>query len=499
MGDPTRGKGDSSQSQPSLWLASNARYVIAGLLLFTLCCRLRLLSASQSIWYDEAYLILNISSKSYLELLGPMKNLQAAPLVFMWLVKLLFACFGPCEWALRLPAAVAGLCGVVVAIPLGKQFAGRAGSVWVVAFTALSFHGFTLANDVKPYAFDLLFTELTLWAGCVYVNHRTRKAWGGLCVLALLGPWCSYPVLFSLGGVGAAWLLVAWQQRQRRVWCELAVYGASGALSCVALWLLVARHQRDPALSAFWQHGFLDCTSLTAFANSTWTLTKGMCQYASTGLGIPLVILSGIGWFVLIRRAKPLFLMLVTALLLALLASALRLYPLDDRLGYFAAPLFWVPSAVAIGALVERLRGRWSWGVLVVMLLLPVSDFGRILPNVWRGYYGPQFRAAFEYFHTQQMPHDYLWQPFVEVYQVYHGPYPRTLHAGDSEETIIRTARGHRIWLITPPDGAIAGHEPVRRLHQRLAESGWVRHHDKAFRQVVVVLYEPKDDADLGK
>ncbi|MDY7021785.1 MAG: hypothetical protein SWJ54_10560, partial [Cyanobacteriota bacterium] len=57
---------------------------------------------NRSLWFDEANLALNIVNRSYLQLLSPLDNNQAAPPGFLWIEKLSIQLFGNNEYALRL-------------------------------------------------------------------------------------------------------------------------------------------------------------------------------------------------------------------------------------------------------------------------------------------------------------------------------------------------------------------------------------------------------------
>ena len=86
-----------------------ATWLCVALVILSIGCRVRLSWVSQSFWYDESYLLLNIQSKNYSELIGRLDHQQAAPPIFLWTLRVLYLRFGLSEWALRLPAAIAAL------------------------------------------------------------------------------------------------------------------------------------------------------------------------------------------------------------------------------------------------------------------------------------------------------------------------------------------------------------------------------------------------------
>src|ERR1700678_2666518 len=84
-------------------------FLAAGLVLLGIGVRVRHYLAAPSYWYDEAYLLLNVFEKNCAELMGPLRDAQAGPPVFLWTLRLLYVVAGPSEWVMRLPAFTASL------------------------------------------------------------------------------------------------------------------------------------------------------------------------------------------------------------------------------------------------------------------------------------------------------------------------------------------------------------------------------------------------------
>src|SRR5579875_505344 len=141
-----------------------SRNILFTLLALGIAARIRQYAACPSFWYDEAYLLLNVYHKSFVELLGPLGDNQAAPPLFLWLLRGLYHFGGGSEWWMRLPALAASLAGLLVMIPLARRVAGPRGRLWAVAFCTFGHHAALHANEVKPYALDFLMTELILLA-----------------------------------------------------------------------------------------------------------------------------------------------------------------------------------------------------------------------------------------------------------------------------------------------------------------------------------------------
>jgi hypothetical protein len=468
-----------------------SRYVLIALFILGVALRIRQYAACPSYWYDEAYLLLNVFHKSFGELLGPLRENQAAPPLFLWLLRGMYQLMGGSEWWMRLPALMASIAGLLVMASWAQRVAGRRSWLWAVAFCALGHHAIAHASEVKPYALDFLMAELVLLAAlrcqAVVSNWRSRIA---LCFLAVLTPWTSYPSVFVLGSASLALLVHGFRHRgtvHGRARILLAcTAGMASAFSTFVLWQSALRHQATPVLRAFWEPSFLDLSSPAAALTWIGRCLNEIGNYGTREMGLPLVVLGLIGAISLRRRPARLV-VLLGPLFLALLASALHLYPLGGRLVFFLLPCVWVLAARGIEVLRRHLsvRSAWlSWGLPTILLAPALLWAGQrfivVTPRC-------QFREAFAYVEARRQPRDVLWVSHPQVYEVYQGRTP-DLSAYSSPARVEQAARTGRLWMIC----AVAG------SHERYTAAETVRRVKAApcaildrrrFRGLEVVLY----------
>ena len=62
----------------------------------------------RAVWHDEAAVVVNVLSLGPGELLGPLRFHEAAPPLFLWLLKAVALTLGDSSLALRLPGQSAG-------------------------------------------------------------------------------------------------------------------------------------------------------------------------------------------------------------------------------------------------------------------------------------------------------------------------------------------------------------------------------------------------------
>jgi hypothetical protein len=473
---------------------SGVAFLLAALVLLGLAARCRHFLAAPSYWYDEAYLLLNVFAKTWAELAGPLDHAQAAPPLYLWLLRALYLLGGRFEMVMRLPSLAASLAAVGLMVPLARRVAGPRGWPWAVALAALSYHGLTHGCEVKPYAGDLLVTECVLLAAAACLDPcagpaARRGGFAGLAALALLAPWLSFPAVFALGAAGLGLLWRAWAEGTWRAWAAWLLITLLAGLSVLALWLVAGAHQESETLHVYWRRYFFDLSSPTAGAAWLADCLVSIGNYATTGMGIPLALLAVAGLAV-VWTASPRFVVLLAGTLVcALAASALHRYPLNDRLVFFAAPCLWLPAAAALGAVARRCRGRLVWvGILLpAAVLLPgAARMGKALASVQPK---TAFREAFAYIQNNRQPGDALWLSHPEVFAVYHGKQPRVFGVATPGPIVWRAARGGRLWMaLTPKIPGVPDFDAIVGL---VHDAGAVPVCEMQFIGLEVVLYEP--------
>jgi hypothetical protein len=481
---------------PGAWLA-------AGLLVLGLAARWRMYLHCPSYWYDEAYLLLNVFTRSCADLLGPLRHDQAAPPLFLLLLRGLYVVGGPAEWVMRLPAFAATLAALALIVPLARLVVGRPGWPWAVGLCAVCHHAVAHGCETKPYTLDLLGSEVALLAAAIVLlpgqSPRSRHlAHAGLLLAALTGPWLSYPSVFTLGAAAAALLLEALRRRDGGMARTGAAVAGLLLASAVALWWVAARHQHTRFLASWWGEFFPDVSSpLHALA---WTvgLLVQVGHYGTTGLGVPLLLLAVPGWLALWRRAPALPVLVAGPLALAWVAGLLRAYPLGDRLLLFAAPCLWLPAAAGAGLCVLgcrrlALRGRpgsaaAGWAVLAGAILLPGAI--RMAKETVTGPALPQFREAFELIHAHRRDGDRLWVSHPQVYEVYRGRPTWLVGSGRPVAEVERAARTGRLWMVFNPQ--LPGLTCFPAVFAAIQAQGSRPVQSYKLEGLEVVLYEPR-------
>jgi len=312
------------------------RSVGVAFVLIGLALRIGWYAADLCVWWDEAWLILNVLDKSFGELIGPLDNNQAAPPVFLWAVKACVVLFGDGTHALRLVPSLASCAALVLVATVGGGYPRPA--AWVAAIL-LAGSSKMLAHgaEVKPYTFDVcVAAALAVWFCRSSDRPLTArlKAAVGLCPLVVL---LVYPGCFLAGGV---WLGLAARARRRT---DVLLLGLAGVATLAAFALVLAgpgAAQQTPVLRAYWHAGFPDWSRPHAVPGWLLSNTAGIFRYCLYPLGTALVPLAAIGFASLWRSGRrDVAVFLAGPLALALVAGLLGKYPFSgSRLHLYAAP-----------------------------------------------------------------------------------------------------------------------------------------------------------------
>lgn len=348
------------------------------------------------LWWDEAFVGVNLLRRGYFDLLRPLDYGQVCPILFLWAELTVVKLLGFSEWTLRLFPLLAAVASVV----LFRHAAGRVlrgiPLVLAVAIFAVSFHPIRHAADVKPYASDLLVALVLLTL--VIEWWRTPERTGWLWALAAFAPLAvatSHPAVFAAGGIGIGLAPAVVRSGRRDTILAYSTFLLSTAGSFLGLYAVFTRAQSTATLSlmqAQWGAAFPPLDGpLTLAAWLVRVHTGGMLAYPCGGengaSGLTLLLFA-IGGVVLWKRGRTTLLWACLAPFgLALVAAALRRYPYGGvahgspaRVMQYLAPAVCLIAGLGAATVLDRIASsrlrfralRLSLTILVVIGVVPL-------------------------------------------------------------------------------------------------------------------------------
>lgn len=353
------------------------------------------------LWDDESFLCVNFISRSYAELMLPLDYHQVAPLLFLWMERLMVRLFGFSEYALRLVPFLCSIASLFVFQRVARSLLSGTSYVFAVAIFAVSYPGIRYAAEAKPYCTDMFVSLLMLLAVVRWREKRDVQILRLLAVLTPLALGLSYPAVFAAGGMSlcVAWVLLS-QRATKSEWVSWIVWNVSIVIS-FAVWFVVVGRIQNAAESQFmgeyWKENFPP-------VSQPWLLPYWMVKiHASDFLAYPFggpnwastatFLICCAGLYRLIRQKQTFALaLLVMPAGLHWMAAALQRYPYGGHVKFsqYLAPMICVTAAVGLAQLLEwrsrmgyseRRSLAWCGGIL---MLIGLSSVGRDLINPYK-------------------------------------------------------------------------------------------------------------------
>lgn len=405
------------------------RAVLLGLLAAGASLRLFQYLANRSLWLDESSIVASVLNRSFGGLLQPLDYGQTAPVGFLFLVKLATTVFGNSEYALRLVPLLAGLAALLASVPVARRYVSRNAVPTAVALFALAPFLIYYASEVKQYSLDVLVSVAVLALAHEVATAQRIETRRAILLMGVggIGVWFSQPSVFMLAGTGlvlGVQALVAGDWQKVRTLIAVAVvwavsFGGSYAASRTGL--------ADPAyMQAFWQSGFMPLAPST-IAEWGWLPISiahvfreplGAMGQDASGMELPQTIAgvvafaAGTIWLARTRDWK--LALLIAPLVMVVIASALRLYPLgatwetSGRVLIFLIPSFvflMAEGAEQLRRQLGRRAGPVVFVVLLALMLIPSATYAVVMV--------PQARAEIKpllgYANAHRTPSDVLY------------------------------------------------------------------------------------------
>jgi hypothetical protein len=459
-------------------------WIIPALVLLGLTLRGYHYLRDRAVWQDEAGLLLTVTARGYGDLfLGRLDYHQAAPPLYLCVLKTVSLLLGDSSYALRLPSFLAGCAALLLFVPVARRWLAPQAVPWAVLLLAGSEQLLWHASEAKAYSVDVLAAVAVLAVPCLRKDDLlfALRAYTLLAPLLLLS---SYPACFLGAGVVVAYLPAAYQRRQARAWLALAALTATMGAVLLLLLLGPVRCQHDAEIHSCWVACMPDWERPWSVPGWMLSAPFEVCRYCAKPLGQVLALLAVPGVWVLWRRGERTVVLLMTVpLALTLAAACVHRYPFGGvRVLAFAAPAILLLGAAGVPPAFAWLgkRSRIACAVLAGLLVLPLASSLEQVVHTWREADVP---AAAAYVRAQRGPDDFILGNDV-AQQYYFRQLGAAFHLLD--ESPPPSPPGNRLWVVMT--AALSREERVR-LAGHLAPAGWHALDEREFAYTTVILF----------
>ena len=410
-----------------------SRYALATYCILFLGISLRLFHYfyNRSLWTDEIYLSAGLVDFSFKELLSkPLPYMQKAPVGFMLITHLFVVLFGKNELALRLYPLLTGIASLFFFLPVARHFLKPFGALVALTVLACATPIIYHSVEAKPYGPDLFITVVLLW---MYVRYRHQTRWKSLLLWGFGGSvavWMSYPSIFVLAGMAMAVGLTNLVKGNWPVIFRLVVPFSMWLLSFSLSYFLFTKEGSDAGWLVFFFYKFDGYFPLQPVSGVVWLLKKAAIffhyplgltwvddlsehtyleRFIQRMTIVP-VILSALGVLYFFKTNKRFLLAVGIILLIAVVASSLRMYPFHERMIVYLAPF----AILLLAGGCDYLRNKtvplkYVGHVLTLLLLFGVlknAVANTLTPYLLSGYKMSYYRQAMHYVETNIKPGD---------------------------------------------------------------------------------------------
>lgn len=392
-----------------------------------------------SFWRDESKLLLNIIHKSFLGLTCHLDYGQEAPLIFLWLYRVIFLAGGQSELTFRFVSLLATICALLLFQKLARNlFYEKSISLFITWLFALSPGVIFFAVQAKQYATDILVSTFLIWlaSSTLFSSNPTTFRIFLLALCAVIAPWVSLPAVFSVCPL----VILIFLKAQNKMWIRLNLCFLPG-ISCLLALLMVMSRSFSPDHSklgsAFkviayrYNHRFDPIYAIKTIVSSVFFGYLGFEPLSLMFLSIiSFILLYFIGKIISYRLhgwAMPF--LLGSPVAIALMLLLIKLYPSPGRAFLFATPAIYLLVGFGLIFLYQRIPYRKPLYVFFLLLLSPC------IVTFWCFYSQPVggVRDALEFIARNQYPGTLvLCDPYsassVACYQALRNPTANKLH-----------------------------------------------------------------------
>lgn len=380
------------------------------LILLGAVLRVRQYLSGRSLWADEAMLALNIVNRGFAEMFQPLDYDQGAPIGFLLVEKLFNSMLGKHEFALRLFPLLVGFLSLGLFYLLLKRITSGAGLLAALALFAFNPRLIYYSSEVKQYVVDVAVTIILLLMAAPIFREKVKPAvarsvppastlrlanrtaaianlkgdYAWLTIAGFVALWFSHPALFVLAGIGLALVIIALRRRDdSSLWLILGM-GIIWLLNIAFLYFIILQDLSQNAyMKEYWQGAFLP---IPLWSDPGWFL-KALNQNIGIQFGIPYAVflvffLMLVGWGMLWFQQRWFAIAFGSTVLVTLIASALGLYPVFERMILFLVPIGLILIGKAVEVIYARLQRYGLPEILVTSLLVGYLLYGPIVTSL---------------------------------------------------------------------------------------------------------------------
>ena len=322
-------------------------YILLSLFIFIgIALRLYVYLQQYSFDMDEVALAISILKKNtYSELIFTKLLAQThTPYGFLIFSKLLVSLFGISEMVFRAIPLLSGIGSIFLFYFFAKKYLSGQSLLLAVFLFSVSPKLIQYSNMFKQYSTDVLFALILFVTAEHFLNRDKVK----ILIPALVGAvsvYFSLTSVFILASIGIYYGFNFLVKNKKENFFRVLIISFIWLIFFVLNYCLIKKYSSSPEADAylmnFWEKGFMPLPFDLIWTLSALFLACSNLFVVTNFVNVAIyALLTTIGLIIFIIKEKEKSLLLFLPVILAMIASVLRLYPFADRLILFLVPVF---------------------------------------------------------------------------------------------------------------------------------------------------------------
>lgn len=394
----------------------NLKYVVNIICLATILVAIGtcvyMYTVNRSLWVDEAMLAYSVSQRSLSNLTSQMLDMvQSAPVIYLYIVKVIITLFGDTELTLRIFSFISYLLVLVLSYFISGKLLKIKYPIIPVAFIAGLIIMMRYANEFKPYMTDAMVILAML---AVYSFYSQRIIKPALFVIFMsVSLWFSNPVCFLI----AAILLYEFFAGLKAKDLKQVKYSILAGVFVLASFIIYYFYWLKPLIDTGLMQEFWSWKHFRPLPSNDfeWFLLKRTIHEIILPLGyfgnlILIVIVLCVPLNIFYFKNKYINIINLS-LFITLIVSWIKMYPIHDRMCLFFYPLFSLLFFFYLSQLFSKNKFLHVGLLLFSLIIVFVSAQGPFYYNDKENIYIQEMNMAVAYLEKEIENEDVLFIP----------------------------------------------------------------------------------------
>lgn len=367
-------------------------------ILLSIYISFRMILLERSLWYDEAMFSFSFTKRNLFNLTSsPFEWDQTAPIIYIYIVKIITLIFNNTEISLRIWSFISFLISLWATFYISKSILHIKYSLYPVALLSSLSIMLLYANEFKTYMFDSSIVLLIIILFYLYSRKKISRSL--LNILLMLSIWASNPVCFFI----ASFLILEFIEALRKKDYKkiknsiLSVFLSLISFICYFFYWLKPVIDKG-FMSKYWKHKQLNLLPSTyEDILSQFEIIKELfTPFHSLSFIIVFTVVCGL--FINIWLTKNRYITAIyVGLIITLIASCAGMFPLQDRMCLFMYPLFVILFFFTLNQLFVTRVKNFIIICIYTLILFSTSSIRhyRNLANTYK--YFQEFNESYNY------------------------------------------------------------------------------------------------------